>query len=401
MSQNERRIIAHVDMDSFFTAVEVLDDPSLRGLPVIVGADPVGGQGRGVVSAASYEARRFGVHAAMPISQAYRLCPHAAFRPGRMRRYSEVSERVMATLEGFTPQIEQVSVDEAFLDLSGCRRLWGDCREMGTRIKIAVHDGTGLTASVGIGPNKLVAKIASDLRKPDGLLVVAPEEVKMFLSPLPIRRLWGVGPRTEDGLTAIGIRTIGDLARAGVDDLERRFGKAGSWLFRSASGVDDDPVSAGDGQKSIGRETTFAKDTSDAGLVERTLLGLCEDVAARMRRHGLQGRTLTLKIRYRGFDTHTCRKTVAEATDVTSEIWERARSLFSLRLQTGRPVRLIGVALSNFSSDGGQPDLFDPAPPLRRKRRLSDAAADAVRAKFGTRALFRAARLDPSESSET
>ena len=387
------RIIAHVDMDSFFTAVEVHDDSSLLGKPVIVGADPKGGRGRGVVSAASYEARRFGVHSAMPISQAFRLCPRGVFLPGRMHRYGEVSDQVMDILRGFTPQVEQVSVDEAFLDLSGCRRLLGNERDMGGRMKAAIRERTGLTASVGIGPNKLVAKIASDLRKPNGLVIVTPAEVAGLLENLPIRRLWGVGPKTEGELLKLGIRTIGELAAFPPGLLERRFGESGRWLCAQATGVDDDPVSCEHEEKSLGRETTFDRDTGDHELVLRTLLELCDEVASRLRRHDLRGRTITLKLRYQGYETHTFRTTVPMALDETAEVYQRTKELFRSRSDPGRKVRLIGVTVSNFSYRHHQADLFDPHEADRGKRNKVEKAVDTVRAKYGRQAVIRAAVL--------
>ncbi|HTY08643.1 MAG TPA: DNA polymerase IV [Candidatus Edwardsbacteria bacterium] len=387
------RIIAHVDMDSFFTAVEVLDNPALAGRPVIVGADPKGGKGRGVVSAASYEARRYGVHSAMPISQAYRLCPRGVFLPGRMRRYGELSRRVMAVLGTFTPLVEQVSVDEAFLDLSGCRRLLGQPREMGLAIKRAIRQRTALTASVGIGPNKLVAKIASDLEKPDGLVVVEPQRAALFLRDLPIRRLWGVGPKTEQQLAALGVRTIGDLADLPEGALERRYGEYGRDLRSRARGIDDDPVSLEREEKSLGRETTFDQDTADRRLIAATLLELCDEVAARLRRHGLAGRTVTLKLRYQGFETHTCRRTLASALDETTALYAAATQLWGDNHQPGRKVRLIGVSVSNFAPGGEQTGLFDQPPADRRRRASVERAVDAVRSKFGERALVRAGVL--------
>ena len=388
------RIIAHVDMDSFFTAVEVLDDPALAGRPVIVGADPKGGAGRGVVSAASYEARRFGVHSAMPISQAYRLCPQGVFLPGRMRRYSELSRQVMAVLETFTPLVEQVSVDEAFLDLTGCRRLLGAPREMGQAIKRLIKQRTALTASVGIGPNKLVAKVASDLEKPDGLVLVETRQAAAFLRDLPIRRLWGVGPKTEQQLGALGVRTIGDLAALPPEMLELRFGEYGQDLHQRANGIDDDPVCLEREEKSLGRETTFDQDTADQRRLTATLLGLCDEVAARLRRHGLAGRTITLKLRYQGFETHTFRRTLAADLDETAALFAIAKRLFGDHYTAARKVRLIGVTVSNFGGGGRQAELFDPPPAVRRKRASVEQAVDVVRGKYGNRALVRGSVLD-------
>jgi DNA polymerase IV len=394
MHDLDRRIIAHVDMDSFFTAVEVLDDPSLLGKAVIVGADPKGGRGRGVVSAASYEARRFGIHSAMPISRAFQLCPAGVFLPGRMGRYGEVSDQVMAILGGFTPQIEQVSVDEAFLDLSGCRKLLGNEEDMGKRIKATVREQTGLTASVGIGPNKLVAKIASDFRKPDGLVIVPQDQVTGFLEDLPTGRLWGVGPKTETELLKLGIRTIGALASVAPGLLERQFGDSGQYLHARARGIDDEPVGADREEKSVGRETTFDRDTQDRQLLARTLLAMCDEIAGRLRRLGLRGRTITLKLRYQGFETHTFRTTTPNALDETSGIYDRAKALLCSRGDPRRPVRLIGVSVSKFGESRQQTELFDRGDIIRGKRRTVELAVDEVRARYGRRALIRAGALD-------
>lgn len=383
-----------MDMDSFFTAVEVLDDPSLAGKPVIVGADPMGGRGRGVVAAASYEARRYGLHSAMPISKAYRLCPQGVFLPGRGRRYGEVSEQVMGVLAGFTPVVEQISVDEAFLDLTGCGRLLGAPREIGMKIKQAVKEGTGLTASVGIGPNKLVAKIASDLEKPDGLVLVEKDRVTEFLAPLPIRRLWGIGPKTEEALKKrFCVLTVGELAGIQLDRLEKEYGQMGRYLHERANGIDEDPVGGGDEAKSVGHETTFDTDTADRKLIHGTFVRLCDRVAARLRAAGTAGRTVTLKLRYESFETHTCRHTLSQPTDGYREILELAEGLFHESYQAGRKVRLLGVSVSNFTEAGPELELFqDQARPRDRERRV-DLAVDRVRKRHGKRSVIRAGEM--------
>lgn len=381
-------------MDSFFTAVEVLDDPRLSGKPVIVGADPKGGRGRGVASAASYEARKFGVHSAMPISTAYRLCPHGVFLPGRMSRYQEVSDQVMEVLSRFTPLVEQISVDEAFLEMTGCGRLLGKPREMGIKIKRAVKDATGLTASVGIGPNKLVAKVASDLEKPDGLVVVGEAESAAFLSPLPILRLWGIGPRTEASLKKeFGVETVGQLAGIPPERLERKYGLMGRYLHQRANGIDDDPVGGGEEAKSIGRETTFDSDTSDLKQIHKTMVYLCDRVAARMRAAGTAGRTVTLKLRYDTFETHTFRHTLPRPTDAYRELLELAEGLFRENYRAGRKVRLLGVSASNFTEEGPELELFQDEGKDRDKERRVDRAVDRVRRKFGKRSVIRAGEM--------
>lgn len=388
------RLVAHVDMDSFFTAVEVLDDPSLAGKPVIVGADPLGGRGRGVVAAASYEARRYGLHSAMPISQAYRLCPHGVFLPGRGRRYGEVSEQVMGVLADFTPVVEQISVDEAFLDLTGCGRLLGTPREIGMKIKRAVKESTGLTASVGMGPNKLVAKIASDLEKPDGLVVVDKDRVAEFLAPLPIRRLWGIGPKTEEALkTRFRVLTVGELAGIHPDRLEKEHGQMGRYLHARANGIDDDPVGGEDEAKSVGHETTFDIDTADRKQIHGTFVRLCDRVAARIRAAGTAGRTVTLKLRYEPFETHTYRHTLRKPTDGYREILELAEGLFQENYQAGRKVRLLGVSVSNFNQAGPELELFQDGAKSRERERRVDQAVDRVRKKYGKRSVIRAGEL--------
>lgn len=386
------RLIAHVDMDCFFAAVEVLDDPALKGKPVIVGADPKGGKGRGVVSAASYEARRFGIHSAMPISRAFKLCPQGFFLPGRMDRYSEVSEKIMGILEGFTPQVEQISVDEAFLDLTGCQRLWGDAERTGEKIKQTIKDRTGLTASVGIGSNKLVAKIASDLQKPDGLVIVPPGKEKDFLAPLKVGKLWGAGPKTVESLKGIGIETIGQLAEYEIRKLERRFGKMGLYLHERANAADEDPVGQGGEAKSMGREHTYDEDVDSAEEIHKTILKLSEHVAYSLRNNGIKGRTITLKLRYQNFETHTYSRTLEKATDNALEINGVARGLFDKNWQTFRKVRLIGASVSSLSSGKDQLGLFDD-PGKNEKAEKIDKAVDKIRKKFGRRSVKRAGEL--------
>jgi len=271
------RTILHVDLDAFFAAVEQRDHPELRGKPVVVGVG--GSSDRGVVSAASYEARRFGIHSAMPIRTARRLCPDAIFVPVDGAKYQRVSREVMAILRRFTPLVEPVSIDEAFLDVTGSRALFGDGEAIGRAIRQAIHDELNLTASVGVATTKLVAKIGSDLRKPDALVVVQPGEEAAFLAPLPISRLWGVGPSTAAALRDFRVTTIGDLAALDRSALVRRFGKHGASLVDRALGRDPDPVAAPDAAKSIGHEHTFDEDTSDPEVIERTLLAMAEGVS--------------------------------------------------------------------------------------------------------------------------
>ncbi len=375
------RTILHVDLDAFFAAVEQRDRPELRGKPVIVGGVP---PGRGVVSAASYEARAYGVHSAMSVTEAFRRCPHGVFLPVDGRRYQQASLDVMAILRRFTPQVEPISIDEAFLDVTGSRPLFGDGPAIAVAIKAAVRDDVGLTASVGVATTKLVAKIASDLRKPDGLVVVPAGEEAEFLAPLPISRLWGVGQKTATVLAEYGVKTIGDLAALSPDLLVRRFGKHGASLGSRALGMDDDVVHEGDPAKSVGHETTFDTDSSDPEVIERTLLALSEGVAGRLRSAGVRASTITVKIRDSSFKTITRQRTLAEPTDLTEPIYRTAVDLTRPQVR-GIRVRLLGVSASNLG-EREQLELFAADDPRRRK---VVEAADAVRRRFGSRAVTR------------
>jgi DNA polymerase-4 len=355
----EPRTILHVDLDAFFAAVEQRDRPELRGRPVVVGGG--GPNQRGVVSAASYEARAFGVHSAMPLRQAGRLCPQAVFLPVDGTKYQSVSRDVMAILRRFSPLVEPISIDEAFIDVTGSRPLFGDGESIARQIKAAVRKEIGLTASVGVATTKLVAKIASDLRKPDGLVVVPPGEESVFLEPLPITRLWGVGAKSAVALREYGVRTIGDLAALPDDLLIRRFGKHGASLGERARGVDPDPVGGRDAAKSVGHEHTFDVDTSDREAIERTILAMSEGVAGRLRDSGVKAATVTVKIRDSSFRTITRQRTLSEPTDLTDPIFRTDQ-------------------LALFAAD-------DP-----RRRRVVEAA-DAVRHRFGEKSITRARLL--------
>ena len=375
-----------MDMDAFYAAIEQRDHPELQGRPVVVGADPRGGTGRGVVSTASYEARRFGVRSAMPISQAFKLCPTGVFVPVRMERYLEVSEQVMAILGRFSDLLEPVSIDEAFLDVTGERRLLGSSEQIARAVKTAIHAETRLTASVGVAASKLVAKIASDVHKPDGLTVVPRGKEAEFLAPLPVRRLWGVGPKTEERLLVLGVRTIGDLARADPARLERRVGTHGLDLITLARGVDDRPVNAGAWEaKSVGQERTYLEDTSDLETLRRTLLGLCDGVARRLRSSGLKAHTVTLKYRDETFKTQTRAKVLEEPADSGNALYAVAWKLF-LSVHGRRSVRLLGVYTSGFGKRE-QLQLFRSAAPT------PDKVRDAIVERFGTDAVTRASLL--------
>lgn len=384
-----RATILHVDLDAFFAAVEQRDRPELRGRPVVVG---VGGpHDRGVVSAASYEARRFGVHSAMPLRTAARLCPEAVFVPVRGSVYAAVSREVMGILRRYTPALEQISIDEAFLDVAGSELLFGPPSAIARDIRRDVAREVGLTASVGVATTKLVAKVASDLQKPNGLVLVAPGTEATFLAPLPISRLWGVGPKTAGSLAELGVRTIGDLAALPDDLLARRFGRQGPVLRQRARGVDPSPVSAGDRARSVSHEHTFDVDTSDLEVLERTLLALSEGVAGRLRAGGVRGRTVSVKVRDASFRTTARQRTLAQATDQTEVVFAAALDLARPQLR-GIRVRLLGVAASHLDDDD-QLAFFDSAD--ERQRRAA-AAADAIRRRYGAGAIRRARLLGGS-----
>ncbi len=380
------RTILHVDLDAFFASVEQRDHPELRGKPVAVGLG--GSNDRGVVSAASYEARKFGVHSAMPIRTARRLCPDCIFVPVDGAKYQRVSREVMAILRRFTPLVEPVSIDEAFLDVTGSRALFGDGETIARLIKAAVRDELDLTISVGVAATKLVAKIGSDLRKPDGLVVVEPGTEAGFLAPLPISRLWGVGPATAAALRDFKVATIGDLAALDPSALVRRFGKHGASLVDRARGVDADPVDDPDGAKSVGHEHTFDEDTSDPEVLERTLLAMAEGVSGRLRHAGLKARTVTVKVRDTAFNTITRQRGLAEPSDMTEPIWRAALELARPEMK-GKKIRLLGVTASGFG-EREQLGLFEAGDD--RQRRVV-RAADEVRERFGTRAITRARLL--------
>ncbi len=378
-------------MDAFFAAVEQVDNPRYRGKPVIVGADPRDGRGRGVVSTCSYEARNYGVHSAMPISIAYKRCPHAVFLPVRGERYSEISKKIMGLLREFSPVIEQISIDEAFMDITGTEKLHGSPAELAAKIKARITSSTGLTASVGIAPNKFVAKIASDLEKPDGLVLVREGEVRDFLLPLNIAKLWGVGEKTRPQLEKMGIRTIGDITRFSRDEMCARFGSHGAHLWNLAHGVDDREVIPHSGVKSVSNETTFGEDTSDLQLLHKTLLRLSEKVAARLRKKQFLGKTVTLKIRLEDFSTYTRNRSLKNPTNSSETIHSVVEELFAQFDRGGKRVRLLGVGASAlFSERSSQMTLFEAQ---EKEDSKIDNVMDEVRDKFGDASIFRASLL--------
>lgn len=387
----EPRTILHLDMDAFYAAVEQRDRPELRGRPVIIGADPKGGRGRGVVSTASYEARRFGVGSAMPISAAYRLCPAGVYLPVDMEKYVGVSKQIMAILRSVTDLVEPLSIDEAFLDVTASRRALGTGEVIARRLKDEIRATTRLTASVGVAACKLVAKIASDLRKPDGLVVVPPGAEAAFLAPLPVRRLWGVGPKTEESLARVGVHTIGDLAALTGDALSRRLGTHGQDLLELARGIDDRPVLTEAEAKSVGQEHTYDEDTADVARLRRTLLDLADGVAARLRSADLSGRTVTLKYRDETFHTVTRAETLASPTDSGRTLFEVAWRLMA-GVHGRRKVRLLGIYASGFEVER-QLGLF---PEGTSSSAAADRLRDKVAERFGDGSLTRASLLPPS-----
>jgi DNA polymerase-4 len=382
---SESRRILHVDMDAFFAAIEQRDDPALAGRPVLVG----GAGPRGVVSAASYEARAFGCHSAQPMAVALRLCPDAVVRPPNGPRIRAASEQLFSMLHDVTPVVEPISVDEAFLDVTGCERLLGSAVDIARDVKGRVRRALRLTASVGVAPNKFLAKLASDLEKPDGLTVIEAETAEATLAPLPVGRLWGVGPATAARLEAVGVRTIGDLQAWDDERLERHLGRHGPHLARLSRGLDDRAVTPDSRARSISHERTFPVDVDEPEYVRDVLRGQVEQVGRRLRRHGYRARTVTLKIRYGQFETITRSTTLRTPAAETQPLLDAAFLLFDRWARSGfRPVRLIGMAAAALEApEDEQLELFGD-PERKRSRRL-DRALDAIQDRFGGKAIRR------------
>ena len=424
---NLTRVIAHVDMDAFYAAIEQRDNPQYRGLPVVVGAAP---GGRGVVAAASYEARRFGIRSAMPSGEAAARCPQAIFIPGDMEKYRAVSRQLFELLDTFTPQVEPISIDEAFLDLTGCplpQKLTsspisnevdtagreGSAVPTGTaeqgrgafdtglilarEIRARIRDTLHLPASLGVAPNKFLAKVASELAKPDGFRCISAEEIEAVLNPLPVSMLWGVGEETGHRLSVQGIRTVGDLRRAPTSLLRASLGFAAEHLAQLSRGIDDRPVEPSGLAKSVGRETTFEEDTSDRETLMRVLLGLAEDVARRLRADGLTGQTVTLKVRYEDFTTITRSGTLVAPVDAGADIMRAIVRLWDRIEPLPRPVRLVGVSVSRVRRPGSvQLDLFREE---NREGRV-DRVVDAINVRFGEGTVRQARLVDDDTDKE-
>jgi DNA polymerase-4 len=370
--------ILHVDMDAFFVSVELLERPELRGKPVVVGGRP---DQRGVVTAASYEARKYGIQSAMPLRTAGKLCPHAIFLDGHHQKYAEWSERVAVILNGFSPIVEMVSIDEAYLDLSGTARLHGPPFAAADKLLRSITQQTGLPCSGGLATTRLVAKVASEQGKPRGLMCVAPGREESFLAPLPVRKIPGIGKITERALVAMGIETVAQIAREPQERLEKIFGQWGNALYRKARGGDSYEFLVDAEPKSISQNHTFSEDTADENAMTAMLSHLSQKACKRLREAGLSSRTLTLTIRYAGFDTYTRSKTLAESTQLDADVSAVFQQLFREHRNRTRKVRLLGVSLSNMSHGGEQLDLLDAE--RRTKIEKLTQATDRLRDRFG------------------
>ena len=378
------RQIIHVDMDAFYASVEQLDNPDLAGKAVMVGGNP---KKRGVVSAASYEAREFGVHSAMPMSEAIRLCPHAVVLPVRMKRYAELSKQIHRIFQRYTPQIEPISLDEAFLDVTGNIQLFGDAEKIGRNIKQQIEEQLGLIASVGIGPNKFLAKLASDLDKPNGFVIITEENKQEILDPLPVSAIWGVGKVTEKALRSKGINTIKQFRETSVEFLHSILGNQTPHMLRLAQGVDNRDIESSREAKSVSSEQTFATDITDKEFLLNILLNQVEEVSQRLRADSLQAKTITLKLRYEDFKTITRSATLSNPTNITSTLWQEAKGLFvKWHTKSAGALRLLGFGVSALSDEGSGQRLLFSDPEEEKQRRL-DKAFDEIRNRYGNNAV--------------
>lgn len=384
----DRKII-HVDMDAFFAAVEQLDNPDLKGKPVIVGGRP---NQRGAVSAASYEARKFGVHSGMALSVAGYKCPQGVFLPPNFARYREISDEIMDIFRHYTPLVEPLSLDEAFLDVTGSERLFGPVEAIAREIQDRILRELNLTASVGVAPNKFLAKVASDLQKPLGFVVIPPEKKLEILQGLPVSAIWGVGDKTAQVLQQMGVLTVRDLIALPSSDLKAHFGVMGEQLYNLARGIDDRPVVPNSDPKSMGREVTFPQDVADKEVISATLLELAEKVGRRLRKNGLSGRTITFKIRYSDMKTVSRSITLMESTNLAEKIYQGASRLFEGLPFNPQKYRLVGISLSHLETEAGQQlNLFS-----EEEVKLSKLAkaADRLRDKYGDSIITRARVLE-------
>jgi len=386
MAERSKRWVMHLDMDAFYASVEQRDKPEYRGKPLVVGALP--GR-RGVVATCSYEARKYGVRSAMPISEAYRRCPDAIYLHPDMDRYVAASQEVMLALDEISPIVEPVSIDEAYLDISGLERLIGGLEEIGRLTKRKIREKVGITCSVGIGPNRLIAKLASDYQKPDGLVVVRPDQVPDFLDPMSVSSLRGVGKITEKHLWRLNIKTVAHLKRYSLESLQGHFGnKSGQHLHDQAHGIASNRVGSKAGRQSISKETTFNEDETDQQRLREQLRLQASEVGHIARRKGLKGRVVSLKIRLDGFETHTRQSKIGVASNADGKIFNTAWQLYQASGFVGRPVRLIGLGISEWSEGDQMGDLFDTTDQREREDRLY-ATLDEVSEKFGEGRLSR------------
>jgi len=385
MTKSPHRAIIHLDMDAFYASVEQLDTPELKGKPVIVGGSSM----RGVVSAASYEARKYKIHSAMPIAQALKLCPQGVFLPVRMRRYREISNRVFSIFHKYTPLVEPLSLDEAFLDVTSSCKLFGTAAEIAGQIRKQVFAELGLTISAGVATSKLVAKIASDIKKPDGLTIVPAGHESKFLAPLPIKRLWGVGRKTREALGLLGICTIGDIAALSPKLLEQKFGKHGRSLYHASLGLDERDVETVRETKSVGHEFTFDADLTEAETIHRELLELSVMVAKRLRRYQLQGKTITLKVKYHDFQQITRSVTINDHTDDSKRIYKEVLQLLTKTAAGKKPIRLLGISVSSLKPENSSSQLaLFPEMQAGRKSKEINRALDTIQKKFGSTAIL-------------
>ena len=388
----KQRAIMHIDMDAFFAAVEQRDNPELKGKPVIVGGSV---ESRGVVSTASYEARTYGVHSAMPMAEAHRLCPNGIYLPVDMQKYRRVSRQIMDIFHRFTPEVEAISLDEAFLDLTESLRLFGSAEEIGRKIKQLIREELQLTASVGLSYNKFLAKLASDMDKPDGFYQIRPEDLQEKVWVLPVRRMMGVGPKTAQMLEKMGVTTIGQLAGMNAGLLEHILGKQGLVMHEVANGIDNRPVEPVRESKSVGRETTFAQDIQEQYLLETILFTLADDVCHTLRSSGLKGKTVSIKIRYPDFHSITRAVTLDTYTSSFEPVFEAVKQLMAQNYKEGTPVRLIGVTVSSLKKDEQiveQQNLFQDVT-ARKKQNELNRVMDIINGKYGGDTVHRARKM--------
>lgn len=394
-----QRAIIHIDMDAFYASVEQRDNPELKGKPVIIGGSV---ESRGVVSTASYEARKHGVHSAMPMAEAHRLCPDGVYLPVDMQKYRLVSHQIMDIFHRFTPEVEAISLDEAFLDVTASQKLFGTAEEIGREIKRLIKTELNLTASVGLAYNKFLAKLASDMDKPDGFYQIGPEELESKVWPLPVRRMMGVGGKTAQLLEGMGVRTIGQLAKMNMGLLEHILGKQGIMMYEVANGVDNRMVEPVRESKSVGRETTFPKDISERYVLETILFTLADDVCHTLRATNLKGRTVSIKIRYPDFQSITRAQTLDGYTSSFEPVFEAVKQLMEHNYKDGTPVRLIGVTVSGLKKDDEiieQQDLFFDGG-AQKKQAALNSVMDKINEKYGGDTVHRARKLTERDKNE-